>query len=145
MLLFAGGETVTLTIENFLGTLLWTAAGAVLLFILMGIDAYFTKYKDMEEMKRGNTAVAVRFVLKLVAQGYILSRSIVTSDDLGEALLVSFVSFVILFVLEWIVEFAFRKIGDLRLDEGVRDGVVGHGLIAGSLHLVGALIIGSCL
>ncbi|MCC3377188.1 DUF350 domain-containing protein [Cohnella sp. REN36] len=131
--------------DQIAGTLLWTAAGGVLLFVLMGIDALFTKYKDLEEMKRGNTAVVIRFVLKLVAQGYILSRSIVTSVSLGEALLVSIISFVILFVLERLVEIAFRSLADLRLDEGVKEGIVGHGMIAGSLHLVGALIIGACL
>lgn len=96
-------------------------------------------------MKNGNMAVTVRFVLKLGAQGYILSRSIVTSDNLGEALLVSFISFVILFLLEWLVEIVLRKLAELRLDEGVRSGMVGYGLIAGSLHAVGALIIGACL
>jgi len=134
-----------LTWEEILGTLLWTAAGAVLLFILMSIDALFTKYRDLEEMKNGNTAVTVRFVLKLGAQGYILSRSIATSENLGQALIVSFISFVILFLLEWIVEAVLKGIADLRLDEGVKNGIVGYGLIAGSLHLVGALIIGACL
>jgi len=134
-----------LTLNEILGTLLWTAAGAVLLFVLMSIDALFTKYRDLEEMKNGNTAVIVRFVMKLGAQGYILSRSIITSDNLGEALIVSFVSFVILFILEWIVEAVLRKMADLRLDEGVKNGIVGYGLIAGTLHLVGSLIIGACL
>jgi len=134
-----------LTLNEILGTLLWTAAGAVLLFVLMSIDALFTKYRDLEEMKNGNTAVIVRFVMKLGAQGYILSRSILTSDNLGEALVVSFVSFVILFILEWIVEAVLRKMADLRLDEGVKNGIVGYGLIAGTLHLVGSLIIGACL
>lgn len=134
-----------MTLNEILGTLLWTAAGAVLLFVLMSIDALFTKYRDLEEMKNGNTAVIVRFVMKLGAQGYILSRSILTSDNLGEALVVSFVSFVILFILEWIVEAVLRKMADLRLDEGVKNGIVGYGLIAGTLHLVGSLIIGACL
>ena len=134
-----------MTLNEILGTLLWTAAGAVLLFVLMSIDALFTKYRDLEEMKNGNTAVIVRFVMKLGAQGYILSRSIITSDNLGEALIVSFVSFVILFILEWIVEAVLRKMADLRLDEGVKNGIVGYGLIAGTLHLVGSLIIGACL
>jgi uncharacterized membrane protein YjfL (UPF0719 family) len=134
-----------LTLDEILGTLLWTAAGAVLLFVLMTIDALFTKYRDLAEMKNGNTAVIVRFVMKLGAQGYILSRSIVTSDNLGEALVVSFVSFVILFVLEWIVEAVLRGLADLRLEDGVKNGIVGYGLIAGTLHLVGALIIGACL
>jgi uncharacterized membrane protein YjfL (UPF0719 family) len=132
-------------LDEILGTLLWTAAGAVLLFILMSIDAMFTKYRDLQEMKNGNMAVTVRFVLKLAAQGYILSRSIATSENLGEALLVSFISFVILFLLEWVVEAALRALADLRLDEGVRNGIVGYGLIAGSLHAVGSLIIGACL
>ena len=134
-----------MTLDEILGTLLWTAAGAVLLFVLMTIDALFTKYRDLAEMKNGNTAVIVRFVMKLGAQGYILSRSIVTSDNLGEALVVSFVSFVILFVLEWIVEAVLRGLADLRLEDGVKNGIVGYGLIAGTLHLVGALIIGACL
>lgn len=134
-----------MTLNEILGTLLWTAAGAVLLFVLMTIDALFTKYRDLAEMKNGNTAVIVRFVMKLGAQGYILSRSIVTSDNLGEALIVSFVSFVILFVLEWLVEAVLRGLADLRLEEGVKNGIVGYGLIAGTLHLVGALIIGACL
>ncbi|MBB6733006.1 DUF350 domain-containing protein [Cohnella zeiphila] len=134
-----------MTLNEILGTLLWTAASAVLLFVLMTIDALFTKYRDLAEMKNGNTAVIVRFVMKLGAQGYILSRSIVTSDNLGEALIVSFVSFVILFVLEWLVEAVLRGLADLRLEEGVKNGIVGYGLIAGTLHLVGALIIGACL
>lgn len=134
-----------MTFNEIVGTLIWTAAGAVLLFVLMGADSLLTKYKDMEEMKKGNNAVIVRFVMKLGAQGYILSRSIVTSDHLAEALLVSVVSFLILFVLERVVEWALGAIGDLRLAEGVKNGIVGHGLIAGTLHAVGALIIGACL
>ncbi|MFC5701558.1 DUF350 domain-containing protein [Cohnella faecalis] len=134
-----------MTIDQIVGTLVWTAAGALLLFILMGVDSFFTKYKDLEEMKNGNTAVAIRFVMKLCAQGYILARSIQTSDDLGEALLVSFVSFVILFVVEWAFRYILRLLADLRLDEGVHQGVVGLGLVAGSFHLVGAFIIGACL
>lgn len=134
-----------MTWNEIVGTLVWTGAGAVLLFVLMGVDAFFTRYHDLQEMKNGNTAVAIRFVLKLAAQGYILARSIATSDSLGEALVVSIVSFVILFVLEWIVRGILRGLGDLRLDEGVKQGVIGLGLLAGSLHLVGALIIGACL
>ncbi|MGG1314764.1 MULTISPECIES: DUF350 domain-containing protein [Cohnella] len=134
-----------MTFNQIAGTLIWTAAGGVLLFALMWIDAQLTKYKDMEEIKKGNNAVIVRFAMKLGAQGYILSRSIFTSNHLLEALFVSLVSFAILLVLERLVEWVLAAIGDLRLAEGVKNGVVGHGLIAGTLHLVGALIIGACL
>ena len=56
--------------------LVWTGAGAALLVVLMTVDSLFTRYKDMEEIKKGNTAVTTRFVMKLLAQAYILSQSI---------------------------------------------------------------------
>lgn len=130
---------------EFLGMLVWTGAGGLLLFVLMWIDSLFTKYKDMAEMKNGNMAVTVRFVMKLFAQGYILSQSIDHSNHILTALLVSVISFVILFVLERIVEVVFRLIGGLDLEEGTKQGKVTHAILAGSLHIVGAMIIAACL
>jgi uncharacterized membrane protein YjfL (UPF0719 family) len=128
-----------------LAMLVWTGAGAILLFVLMWVDALFTRYKDITEMKNGNVAVTTRFVMKLFAQGYILSRSIATSNDLWIALLVSVVSFVILFILEWIVELLLKKAASFDLDEGTRQGKVSYALLAGSFHIVGALILAACL
>jgi uncharacterized membrane protein YjfL (UPF0719 family) len=124
-----------------LRTVVWTGAGALLLFALMVIDSLFTRYKDFEEIKRGNMAVTVRFVMKLFAQGYILSQSIRVHNDLWEGLLVSVVSFVILFVLEFVVRLLLNAIAGLKLEEGTKEGKVPQGLIAGSLHVVGALVI----
>ncbi|RNB80960.1 DUF350 domain-containing protein [Brevibacillus panacihumi] len=128
-----------------LAMLVWTGAGGLLLCVLMWIDSLFTKYKDLEEMKKGNMAVTIRFVLKLFAQGYILSQSINHANLLWTALLVSVISFVILFVLERIVEVIFRMAGGLNLEEGTQQGKVTHALLAGSLHVVGAMIIAACL
>lgn len=130
---------------NVAGILIWTGSSAVLLVALMAVDSLFTRYKDLEEIKRSNMAVTTRFVMKLLAQGYILARSIATSNDLLEALVVSIVSFLILLLLETFVRFGFAAAFQLRLDEGTKQGKIGYGLIAGTLHLVGALIIGACL
>lgn len=65
--------------DMILRVLLWTAVGGLLLFVLMFVDSLFTKYNDLEEVKAGNMAVTTRLILKLVAQGYILSVSIGTS------------------------------------------------------------------
>lgn len=134
-----------MTWMNVLAMLVWTGAGALLLFGLMIIDSLFTKYKDITEIKNGNVAVSVRFVMKLFAQGYILSQSIIKSNDLWQALLASAVSFVILFVLEMIVEIVMKKGFALDLDQGTQQGKVSHALLAGSLHVVGAHILGACL
>ncbi|ERI09713.1 hypothetical protein HMPREF0083_02227 [Aneurinibacillus aneurinilyticus ATCC 12856] len=130
---------------NVIAMLVWTAAGAVLLFLLMWIDSLFTKYKDLTEMRNGNVAVTTRFIMKLFAQGYILSQSISKANDLWQALLASVVSFFILFVLELLVEWLLKKTVQLDLDQGAKEGKVAYALLAGSLHIVGALILAACL
>ncbi|MED0672590.1 DUF350 domain-containing protein [Aneurinibacillus aneurinilyticus] len=134
-----------MTLMNVIAMLVWTAAGAVLLFLLMWIDSLFTKYKDLTEMRNGNVAVTTRFIMKLFAQGYILSQSISKANDLWQALLASVVSFFILFVLELLVEWLLKKTVQLDLDQGAKEGKVAYALLAGSLHIVGALILAACL
>lgn len=124
---------------------IWTVCSAVLLFVLMYVDSLFTRYHDVEELKAGNMAVTTRLVLKLLAQAYILSSSISTSSRLGEALLVSVVSFVLLLLLERTVRLLFAVWGKLDLDHGTQQGKIGYGLLSGSLHIVGALIIAAFL
>ncbi len=75
-----------MTWMNVLAMFVWTGASAILLFTLMWIDSIFTKYNDVAEMKKGNIAVTTRFIMKLFAQGYILSQSITKSNDLWQAL-----------------------------------------------------------
>ncbi|WP_274650353.1 DUF350 domain-containing protein [Paenibacillus humicola] len=134
-----------MTLHDFVAILVWTGSGAVLLAALMCVDSLFTRYKDMDEIKKGNVAVTTRFIMKLLAQAYILSRSIAASDTLGNALIASVVSFVILLVLEWLLRLILRQTVGLQLDQGTKDGKIAHALLAGSLHVAGALIIGSLL
>ena len=112
---------------NILAMLVWTGSGSVLLFVLMYVDSLFTKYKDFAEVKAGNMAVTTRMVMKLFAQGYVLATSISTAGHLGEALLVSVVSFVILLILESVVHFMIRKWANLDLDTGIQRGKQGTG------------------
>ncbi|NGZ74534.1 DUF350 domain-containing protein [Saccharibacillus alkalitolerans] len=123
----------------------WTLSGAVLLTLLMVIDSFFTKYKDFQELKRGNLAVTIRLVMKIFAQGFILTYVLEGSLSIVNAWVVSFISFVILLALESAVEFMLRKWGGLNLNEGTERGNVAHGLFAGTLHVVGALIITAAL
>ncbi|CAM4216735.1 DUF350 domain-containing protein [Paenibacillus alkaliterrae] len=121
----------------------WTGAGAVLLFIIMFLDSRFTKYNDLQEIKNGNTAVTTRFVIKLFAQAYILAHSIAKSSEMLEALVISLISFVLLLVLEWMVEKIVTAMSGMKLEQGIHEGKIGYALFVGSLHIAGALIIGS--
>lgn len=134
-----------MTLENVVAMLVWTGAGGALLVVLMMVDSLFTRYKDLEEIRKGNVAVTTRFIIKLLAQAYILSQSITTSNSLGEALFVSVISFLILLVLENLLRIILRSTVDLHLDKGTQEGKIAHALFAGSIHAAGALIIGACL
>ena len=131
--------------DMILGIFVWTGVGALLLFVLMYVDSLFTRYKDLEEVKKGNMAVTTRLVMKLLAQGFILSVSIGTSPHLLEAIVVSVVSFIILLILERLAEWMLKLLGNINLDQGTQQGKTGYGLFAGTLHVVGALIITACL
>ncbi|AJE53795.1 DUF350 domain-containing protein [Paenibacillus sp. AK121] len=131
-------------LETMKAMLVWTGAGAILLFVLMYVDSLFTKYKDFAEVKSGNMAVTVRMIMKLIAQGYILSGSIATANNLLEALVYSVIAFIILLVLEVIVRLLLRYWAQFDLDKGTQEGKIGFGLFSGALHLVGALIITAC-
>lgn len=132
-------------IHTLVSMIVWTVCGAVLLCALMIVDSFFTRYHDIDEMKNGNMAVTTRLVLKLLAQAYILSSSISASSKLSEALIVSVVSFVLLFILEGTVRLLLAKWGKVNLDHGAQQGKIGYGLFAGSLHIAGALIISAFL
>ena len=119
----------------------WTVSCAVLLFVLMYIDSLFTRYNDIEELKAGNMAVTTRFVMKLLAQAFILSSSIAASNSLLDALLISLVSFLLLLILERTVRLLLANWGKLDLDHGTQLGKIGYGLLSGSLQITGALII----
>lgn len=124
---------------------LWTGTGVVLLCVLMWVDALFTKYNDMEEIRNGNVAVTSRFIMKLFAQGYILSKSITVAYSLGEAVLMSIISFVLLLIVEAIIRILLRMTANINLEQGTKEGKMSHALLAGSLHVVGAFIIASLL
>ncbi|BFH13622.1 DUF350 domain-containing protein [Paenibacillus melissococcoides] len=132
-------------LDNIAGIAVWTATGALLLFLLMFVDSLFTGYNDIQEMRDGNVAVTTRFVMKLFSQGFILSSSIKVAYSLGEALFMSAVSFVILLILEFILRLLFRSVFAMNLEEGTKEGRMSYALVAGSMHIVGALIIAACL
>ncbi|EPY13186.1 cell surface protein [Paenibacillus sp. E194] len=140
-----GLENWSVLLENVPRIAVWTAIGAVLLFILMIVDSLFTGYKDVHEMRQGNVAVTTRFIMKLFSQGYILSSSIRVAYSLGEALLMSLFSFVILLILELLIRLLFRTVFNMNLEEGTKQGNMSYALVAGSLHVVGALIIAACI
>lgn len=74
-----------------------------------------------------------------------MSSSISVSYHLGDALIVSVISFIILLVIEAVVHFIIRRFAAFDIDGGMQQGKIGYGLFSGTLHMVGALIISASL
>ena len=121
----------------------WTGMGALLLIVIMYLDSLTTGYDDLKEIRGGNVAVATRFIMKLIAQAYILGQSIAKSSVMWEAVVISIVSFILLMILEWLARTILSKSMNFHLEEGIHEGKMSNALFAGSLHLAGALIIGA--
>ncbi|MFD0713738.1 DUF350 domain-containing protein [Paenibacillus sp. GCM10027626] len=132
-------------LHDIVSMVVWVSSGAVLLFLLMLADSLFTKYNDMQEIRNGNVAVTTRFIMKLLSQAYILSQSISAANNLLQALVVSFISFIILLLLESLMRVVLRTWFKLHIEQGTQDGKIAHALFAGSIHVAGALIIGAYL
>jgi len=132
-------------LNEIISMFVWVGSGAVLLFLLMFADSLFTKYNDMQEIRKGNVAVTTRFIMKLLSQAYILSQSISSANNLWQALMVSVISFVILLLLESLLRVILRTRFDLHIEQGTQDGKIAHALFAGTIHVAGALIIGAYL
>jgi hypothetical protein len=64
---------------------------------------------------------------------------------LGEALIVSALSFAIQLVQETLLRNGIRSVFGMHMDQGTKDGKMAHALMGGSFHITGALIIGACL
>lgn len=121
----------------------WTGMGALLLIVIMYLDSLTTGYDDLKEIRGGNVAVTTRFIMKLIAQAYILGQSIAKSSVMWEAVVISIVSFILLMILEWLARTILSKSMNFNLEEGIHEGKMSNALFAGSLHLAGALIIGA--
>jgi uncharacterized membrane protein YjfL (UPF0719 family) len=128
-----------------LAMLVWSGVGFALLAVLMYVDSLFTPYKDAEEIRKGNAAVITRFVMKLLAQGLILSQSIAKSDELMGAVIASLISFAILLIVQLVLTLIIRFVLKIAIDDHIKEGKVAYAVLAGTIHVVGALIITSTL
>jgi len=132
-----------LSLIDFARIPVWTGMGALLLIVIMYLDSLTTGYDDLKEIRGGNVAVTTRFIMKLIAQAYILGQSIAKSSVMWEAVVISIVSFILLMILEWLARTILSKSMNFNLEEGIHEGKMSNALFAGSLHLAGALIIGA--
>ncbi|HHY66727.1 MAG TPA: DUF350 domain-containing protein [Alicyclobacillus sp.] len=132
---------MTLTIHQLLTMGFWFVLFILLLVILMAVDVALTQYNDFELIRRGHTAVALRFVLKLLAHALIISRSMMISQVVWDAVVISAYAFVLLLIVQWLFDLVMKRAAGIDMSKNIAENHTPSALLSGSLHVVGAVIL----
>lgn len=119
----------------------WFFLFVLTLFVLMSVDVLLTKYNDFELVRNGQTAVAVRFVCKLGAHALIITRSMMISQVVWDAIVISVYAFVLLLIVQWIFDLFMKRFFHIDMARNIAENHMPSALLAGALHLVGAVIL----
>ncbi|MBD0378899.1 DUF350 domain-containing protein [Paenibacillus sedimenti] len=126
----------------YINTLLYYAAAGISIIIFLYVFELVTKYKDWEEIRKGNVAVALATGGKLLGICNIFRYSIEHNDTIAETLIWGVYGFFLLVLSYFVFEFLTQKI---HVDEEIgRDnravGWLSFFISVGLSFIVGASI-----
>lgn len=124
-----------ITIANFV-------LAVISIVIFIAIFEIVTKYKVMEEIKKGNVSVALATGGKILAIGIILAFSIYSNDTLWQTFLWGAFGFLLQLIAYFLYEFFTPK---FKVDEEIANDNRAVGLLSFSLSITFALVIGASI
>ncbi|WP_373315965.1 DUF350 domain-containing protein [Cohnella xylanilytica] len=98
----------------------------VLQLLGMAVFSWMTPFNDLEELKKGNTAVGLAFGGKFLGTAIILGVSAYTNSSIWHMILWFAVGYVCLIVAYWVLELATPG---LKLSEHLKDGNAAVGVL----------------
>ncbi|MFT9848925.1 DUF350 domain-containing protein [Aneurinibacillus sp. REN35] len=124
-------------------TAAYFAAALLALIIFLSIFEIVTKYKDWEEIKRGNVSVAMATAGKIFGICNIIRYSIEHNDGIGHTLLWSSYGFLLLLIAYFVFEFLTPM---FKVDEEIANDNRAVGLLSmvisiGLSYVIGASIV----
>ncbi|MBO8156476.1 MAG: DUF350 domain-containing protein [Bacillaceae bacterium] len=129
--------------EPFVSTFLFFIIS--ILVIVAGLfifELVTTKYKDWEEISKGNTAVALSIAGKVIGIGIILSFAIYHSTNLVEVLIWGGYGVVLQILSYFVFELFTRK---FSVEEKLKEGNVAVGIVALSVSIGLAFVVGASI
>jgi putative membrane protein len=143
---FAGGgdimnaEVDTWMTNVYLKTVAFFSVSVVALIVFLAIFGLITKYKDWEEIKKGNVAAAMATGGKIFGISNIFRFAILNNDTLGDTLIWSSVGFVLLLVAYFVFDFLTPF---FKTDEEIKKDNRAVGLITMIISVSMSYIIGA--
>lgn len=126
----------------YLYTAVYYVAGLIGIIISMVVFELVTKYKNWEEIRKGNAAVAMATGGKIFGLANIFRFSVQHKDTLGEFLLWGGFGFLLLIVTYWLFEFMTLKI---NVDEEIGKDNRAVGLLSMVLSIGVSYVIGASI
>ncbi|MFC0272536.1 DUF350 domain-containing protein [Metabacillus herbersteinensis] len=116
----------------------------VLMGVTVGCMAIFeliTPFNDREEMKNGNTAVAIQFAGKIVGLSLVMFSSIFHNASLLAASVWGIIGFILMLIGYFIFEFLTPA---FKVDQEIKNGNNSVAIVAASISLaIGIIVAGS--
>ncbi|WP_205094376.1 DUF350 domain-containing protein [Thalassobacillus pellis] len=129
--------------EPFIATFAYFVIAIVVVVIgLLVFELITTKYKDWEEIGKGNTAVALSIMGKIIGICIILSFAIYHSETIWDTLIWGIYGVVLQMLAYYLFEMFTRKfsVEAMLKDNNVAVGVISVGVSVGLAFVIGASI-----
>ncbi|RSL33361.1 DUF350 domain-containing protein [Salibacterium salarium] len=114
-------------------SVLWFVIIMAIIFVAMFIFEKVTKFKDMEEVKNGNIAVALSVAGKIYGLSYIMKTSAEYAFSLAETLTWGLTGFVFLIIGYFLFEFLTPS---FKVDEELAKGNKAVGVLSLAISVV---------
>ncbi|WP_221563302.1 DUF350 domain-containing protein [Alkalihalobacillus sp. TS-13] len=127
----------------FILTLLYFIAAVVIVVIgLVIFELVTTKYKDWEEINRGNSAVALSIGGKIIGICIILAFSIYTNDSIPQTVLWGGYGVVLQLVAYYLFDFLTRR---FTVEKELKNGNVSVGIVSMCVSIGLAFVVGASI
>lgn len=124
----------------YLKTLAFFSVSVVALVVFLAIFGLITRYKDWEEIKKGNVAAAMATGGKIFGICNIFRFAILNNDTLLESLIWSSFGFLLLLISHFIYDFLTPY---FKIDEQIKNGNKAVGLISFVISVSISYVIGA--
>jgi putative membrane protein len=134
---------LTFYLQTFDHFLIYLVVSLVLFLIGTYIFKLLTPYSEREQIRKGNTAVALKLLGKMAGLVVVLQSAIRHSINLVDLAIWAFIAIIVQIVLHLVIEYVFTR--NTSLAKEVENGNVAVGLFLGGVSILVGLIVAATI
>ncbi|WP_096200398.1 DUF350 domain-containing protein [Bacillus sp. FJAT-45350] len=126
-------------LQTFDHFLIYLSVSLVLFVIGTYLFKLLTPYSEREQIRKGNTAVALKLLGKMAGLVVVLQSAVRHSINLIDLIIWAFIAIIVQIVLHLVIEYVFTR--NTNLAKEVENGNVAVGLFLGGVSVLVGLIV----